>query len=359
VGHKLKICFRVEAGNIIGTGHLMEIVILIKSLRKRINFFAIAIVNDYALCTEKLQSVVDKIEVVPDEVRGDNELDYMIPLLRKEGVTVFVADILNRSTLYYDRLNKEIDKTFVIFDNDGHREIPATVLVNFNITQSPGFYEKASSFNTEYLIGPKYALLDEDLYYKWSGVFHLREEVKKIFVNQGGSDPFGMTAKILKVLLKLNLKQEIIIVIGGARSLNHKKELEELEPLLKGNYKLYKNISQQMMYELISESDMALTAAGNTLYELAFFGIPSIVIGHHGKHDRVASKFHEQGAAVNLGIGTRINEDEIAQTIKLLLRDKEKRGELSMSARQIVDGYGTGRFADMIETELQTTGCNN
>jgi len=358
VEKKLKICFRVEAGNITGTGHLMEIVTLIKSLRKRIKFFAIAIVNDYALCTEKLQSIVDKIEIVPDEFRGDAELDYMIPLLRKEGVTVFVADILNRTTLYYDRLNKEIDKTFLIFDNDDHREIPATVVVNFSITQSPDFYEKASSFNTEYLIGPKYALLDEDLCCKWSGVFKLRGEVKKIFVNQGGSDPFGMTAKILTVLLKLKLKQEIIIVIGGAITTNHMNELEVLKPLLKGNYKLYENITQQMMYELISESDIALTAAGNTLYELAFFGIPSIVIGHHGKHDRIASKFHEQGAVVNLGIGTRIDENEISQTIKLLLCDKGKRRELSIYARQIVDGYGTGRLADMMKTRIRT-GCTN
>ena len=358
MGHELKIGFRVEAGNITGTGHLMEIVTLIRSLRKRINFFAIAIVNDYALCTEKLQSIVDKIEIVPDEVRGDTELNYVIPLLRKEGVTVFVADILNRSTLYYDKLNKEMEKTFVILDNDDHSEIPATVIVNFNITQFPGFYEKASSFNTEYLIGPKYALLDEDLCYKWTGVFNLREEVKNIFVNQGGSDPFGMTAKILKVLLRLKLKQEITIVIGGAMTINHRKELEELEPLLKGNYKLYENITQQMMYKLISESDMALTAAGNTLYELAFFGIPSIVIGHHGKHDRVASKLHEQGAVVNLGIGIQVDEDEIAQTIELLLCDKEKRRKMSMYARQIVDGYGTGRLADMMKAELQS-GCNN
>ncbi len=344
----MKIAFRVDAGNITGTGHLMEVVSLIKSLGRRIEFEAIAIVNNYPLCMEKLKPLVEHIEVLPDEIPVNNEPAILLDFLKKNDISVIVMDLLDKPVDYYRALSHGIERTYVVLDNFVHKEIPAAIVVNFNIAQSQDYYKKAVLYDTEYLIGPKYAILDEDLYDIWSEKAGCRDEVKTIFVNQGGSDPYGLTVKSLEALESLNLQQEIIVVSGGAVTHHHKRELERLKPLLKGNYKFYENISQQKFFELLAISDIALTAAGNTLYEIAFFGIPSIVICHHENHNRVASEFEKQGAAINLGIGSTIDRKKILDKIQLLLMNREKRKQLSDHARSLVDGYGTTRFTERI-----------
>ena len=352
--HEVKIGFRVDASNIIGTGHLIEIMSLIKSLRKRVDFYAVAIVNEYTMCKAKLESLVEEIEIMPDEIAEEEETEMFLSFLKRQGIAIFVTDLLERSVKYYATLNKRVTKTYILLDNDKHVEIPATAVVNFNILQSPKYYEITKQYETQYLIGPKYALLDEELHNKWASRISFREKVDKIFLNQGGSDPYGLTAKILRVLEKLSLRQEVIVVLGGAITPRHRKEIDSLRPKLKDNYRFYENISQSMMYELLSESDMALTAAGNTLYELAFFGIPSIIIGHHEQHNKVAEKFQAEGAAINLGIGTRIDQEYIASAVGSLIENPEKRKELSLRSRSIVDGYGTGRVANKIVQDIQT-----
>lgn len=352
---KISIGFRVDAGNITGTGHLMEIVSLIKSLREKIDFCGVAVANDYPLCREKLAPLVDRLELIPEAVIGDGEFDFMAPIIEEEAVEFMVTDMLKKPASYYEKFAELVKDTYVILDSEVHEEIPATVVVNFNILQSQVYYDELTSSGdggSEYFIGPKYAVLDESLRKDWSDKVSFNEEVKKIFVNQGGSDPYALTAKTLRALEKVNLAQEIIVVVGGALKKEDREELNELRPKLKGSYSFYENVPLSEMYRLLNESDLALTAAGNTLYEMAFFGLPSIIICHHEDHNRVAESFAKRKAAVNLGIGTDVSEDEIAEATVSMINDIEGRRSLSETARGIVDGLGTSRLAGRMVEDI-------
>jgi len=102
------------------------------------------------------------------------------------------------------------------------------------------------------------------------------------------------------------------------------------------------------MHQIMKESDLAITAAGNTLYELALFGVPSIVICHHEKHNKVAKEFAKRNSAINLGIGTKLDLRIIANTVDELLSSREKRLKLSINAKKIVDGLGSKRIAEKV-----------
>ena len=102
------------------------------------------------------------------------------------------------------------------------------------------------------------------------------------------------------------------------------------------------------MIELMSEADLAITAAGNTLYELSVLGVPSLVISHHKDHDSVAAAFAKRGAVINVGIGTEIDERFIALSVDSLLKDSDLRSRLSENVRKVVDGKGSMRVAEKI-----------
>ena len=46
------------------------------------------------------------------------------------------------------------------------------------------------------------------------------------------------------------------------------------------------------MEKWMRKADIAITAAGNTLYELALFHVPCITVSHHQQHHLVASAVH-------------------------------------------------------------------
>ena len=139
-----------------------------------------------------------------------------------------------------------------------HREIDASVVVNFSITQDPDFYRGAQKYATKYLIGPPYFFLDDALI-KTRPVT-VRPNVERIFINQGGSDPFGLTAKIIRALELDNFEQEFHVVLGGLVKDEHRIELEHLKDDLKGNYRFYSSLPKINLYALMEKSNLAISA---------------------------------------------------------------------------------------------------
>ena len=93
---------------------------------------------------------------------------------------------------------------------------------------------------------------------------------------------------------------------------------------------------------------MAISGAGATALELAYLGVPSILIPLSPDQESVARGLSELGAAIfvnpdNPGFGV-----EISKTVLALAREEKKRAEMSNFGRNIVDGFGGNRVADEI-----------
>jgi spore coat polysaccharide biosynthesis predicted glycosyltransferase SpsG len=188
----------------------------------------------------------------------------------------------------------------------------------------------------------------EGLHEQWLRPREIPECVRSIFVNQGGSDPYGLTARILRALELLDLSQEIVVVVGSAVTEAHREELRSLEEEARNSYSFAWGVTPQEVGDIMERSDLAITAAGNTLYELAVFGVPSLIVCHHERHLAVAGRFDEMGAAVNLGIGTGLPTEAIARATGDLLGDRALRQALSVRIKGITDGLGCQRIAEAV-----------
>lgn len=344
------ICFRIDASNKIGMGHLYESISLAESLEKRGAGKIIFLLNNFLPAVDIVRKAGFNSDLM-DDASCLNEIVEAANIssrIKQYKSRVLIVDLLNRSDLYFEKLKPIVEKIAVILDDTGRREIPADMVVNFNICQDEDFYESLAQRKTAYYIGPKYMLHPENMHEYWKKVKYIPEICKTIFINQGGSDPFGLTIKVIKALESLKLKQKIVVVIGPAVLDQHKKEIKQISTGLKNRFQLEWSIGQERMFDLMKESDLAITAAGNTLYELAIFGVPSIVICHHERHNQVASRFAEKKAVVNLGVGLNLNEDNIAETVDRLLGSRETRYLLSVNIKEIVDGLGSKRVAEAV-----------
>ena len=127
--------------------------------------------------------------------------------------------------------------------------------------------------NVKYLLGSKYIPLRKE-FYKENIQNIIKENVSKIMITFGGSDVRNLTPKILEVLnINFpNIKKDVIIGPG----FNNLEEIKKHSN--NANINLITNASTEQMIESMRTSDIAIAAGGQTLYELAHIGTPTIGI---------------------------------------------------------------------------------
>jgi spore coat polysaccharide biosynthesis predicted glycosyltransferase SpsG len=287
---------------------------------------------------------------MPEGLSPGREAAWISGVLGEAGARLLVCSLLGRDDAYYGGLRGKGATLLAIFDDAPQRPVPADVVVNFSILQDESSYRRYEGSGTRYCIGPRFMPMREEFHERWRHPRKIPGQVGSIFVNQGGSDPLGLTARILRGLELLDLSQEIVVVVGSAVQDSHRKELKSLGEEAHNSYSFAWGVSPREMGEIMGGSDLAITAAGNTLYELAVCGVPSLIVCHHERHLAVAQRFAELGAAVNLGIGSLLAGEEIARAAQALLDAPEERQALSERMKGIVDGLGCQRIADVVSS---------
>ena len=359
---KYKILVRADSGNRIGMGHITESLSLLKSIKDNINADILFLTRDYPAGVEKIKQAGFSVKTVETTGSIDKDAENVLNQAKEFAADLIMVDLLRVKRVdqgavvinddYFLKLKSSGLPLVAVFDDTVMLETSADLVVNFHICQDENYYNSLSS-KDKYLIGPKYALLDEN----YSELGKIKKDIPDIcgtvFVNQGGSDPYALTAKIIRSLMKINMNNRIDIVVGAALTKEHLDEIEALGRQCPDNYKFYYNVKPHQMRELMNNADFAVTAAGNTLYELCALGVASLIISHHKDHDDVAEEFARRKAAVNLGIGTQLSEADIAEAVKKIADDAALRKRLSSKARRLADGCGALRVCESIVSLLR------
>lgn len=133
------------------------------------------------------------------------------------------------------------------------------------------------STNTLYCYGPKYWVLrPEFLEYKKRGKT-LQAEPARILLAFGGSDPSNLTSAVLDELLDLDKIFSIDVILGGHFGYEDRLAgVLEKHSAKKANVAIHRNINN--VAELMYRADLAITAAGMSMFEALCVGAPVIVI---------------------------------------------------------------------------------
>lgn len=178
------------------------------------------------------------------------------------------------------------------------------------------------------------------------------KEVKEILVTQGGSDTRGFTPKILRALEKAACPARATVVLGPA--FRHERELQEAASALRRPLALLRDPDE--MAPLMRRADLAVTAGGITLFELACLGVPSIVVCGERFETETADRMAKAGAAVHLGFGGELKEERLSEAVEALAADPEQRKRLSARGKEQVDGQGAARVVQLIRKRLSMSG---
>jgi UDP-2,4-diacetamido-2,4,6-trideoxy-beta-L-altropyranose hydrolase len=335
---------RADASIAMGTGHAMRCLALAQAWQDAGGRAMFAMAEATPAVQERLRSEGFDITRVDAEAGSAADGEDTAKLARKHQALWVVLDGYKFRAEYQANLKGRGHKVLFIDDNGHAGHYSADLVLNQNAYANEELYRSRES-STKILLGPRYALLRRE-FSAWRGwKREIPAVARKVLVTMGGSDPANFTARIMQAVAAVDIDGlEARIVVGGSSP--HFESLERYATRNAERITICRSVSD--MAELMAWSDIAVSSAGTTSWELAFMQMPIVVLAVVEHQWPIAQALGMSRAAVNLGWFSETNEQRIAQAVRELLSDGRLRKEMAANGRGLVDGYGVDRVVSVL-----------
>ncbi len=186
-----------------------------------------------------------------------------------------------------------------------------------------------------------------------AGVCEVREEAKAVLITTGGGDSENIAGKILKKLYANGL--EFHVVMGQFHP--YFQEMKGLEKEYT-NIHIHHNVTD--MAALMRNCDIAVTAGGSTIYELAAVGVPFVCFSYAVNQELLTEYVGREGIGGYAGAWHREPGAVLERLEKQfweLVGDGKTQKEYIFRARAMTDGRGAERIADALLGKNSQSGC--
>ncbi len=339
---------RADGNEKIGMGHVMRCLTIAEALRERgedVLFLTaddkpVKLIEDRGFAVKILFTYYDEMEV---------ELPQLMALFMGTtgGEGVELPRILVDSyfvTEFYLK-NLRLSATVILMDDEKRAVYPCDGLVNYNIYGKTLGYEQDYPADTRLFLGCEYMPLRKQFR---NTEYEVRERVEHILVTTGGGDSCHMALTLAERVVKLPKEkaQDLVWhIVCGPYCL----DTDRLEMLAEKNRRLqiHKNVTD--MSEIMKKCDIAVSAAGSTLYELCSVGVPTVGFYFAENQRRNMESFGKLTPVLNAGDFSIYPEkvlDFMEKEVEVLCGSRELRQKISFAMRHIVDGQGADRLAE-------------
>lgn len=353
-GHS-HIWFRFDASSTIGLGHLQRCLSLGLSLQQ----------DHGAQCHYLVRHPLEEtdwdvirnavfppflLHVLPAHLTLETEPPYLRHYFAQVPCDALLVDLFEGTETYLRSVRDARFPVVVIDDFAALPGYPCDAIVNHHLQAKTLSYHTLPE--TKLFLGPQFALLrPEFLQHRAAQQREYPKFAAKVLVTMGGADPQGVTYKVLTAIGEMaegvQTQLEVCVVLGPAYG-----PVEEIRIAAQSLPQCVVVQSPQNLVSLMDTADVAITAAGGTLLELACLGVPSLIIAITKTQQAVAETWAEQDSAICLGVWDEISTQHIASTLQSVILNQELRTQLGQQAMQLVDARGSHRIATFIQEEL-------
>ncbi len=306
-----KIVFHVIGSIESGMGHIYHSLSLAHEITNHEIIF---------VCHERYRIAVDKIASMDYQVIATNNVLQTILELKPDLV---INDVLNTEEPFIKSLKNNNFKV-INFEDLGNGSHYADIVFN-------ELYDTPQIQGDNYLWGHEYITLRDEFYEAIPHQFN--EKVTAVLITFGGTDQNNLTLVTLQAIIDIAREKGIKIYIVCGSAYLCKTELEifiqKIEyPLLTLTY------ASGVISKIMEQTQIAISANGRTVYELADMNIPSIVLSHHEREATHTFAALERGF-INLGIYQfETSAKKIAANFLKLVEDTDYRKLLYLNILQ-------------------------
>jgi spore coat polysaccharide biosynthesis predicted glycosyltransferase SpsG len=317
----MKAVFFTEAGLLFGYGHLMRCLALAQGFEEKgiESFFYIRGEGNFSDVLKKFKF---------------QNIDWLQTEIPVAADTIAVSDSYYFDPEHCNRL-LESSKKAVFFDDNNRVNYPGGFIVN-GILNAESLYQDKTK-EAEYLLGPEYQVLRKAF---WDAKpVSIKPEIQNILITTGGTDNLNLCPMLLVELNNL-FPESIKTVIIGKGFVNS----DEIKAAADKNTKYVKNADEKVMYNIMSNTDLAVSAAGQTLFELARLGVPTAAVQTADNQENNMLGWEKSGFIERLAL----QNGKISLSALKKFEDPVLRLQRSEAGRKIIDGQGVRRICSWI-----------
>jgi UDP-2,4-diacetamido-2,4,6-trideoxy-beta-L-altropyranose hydrolase len=329
---------RADASIAGGTGHVMRCLALAQACKARgweVGFVLAQSTSNLDSRFLEAGIPVSRADVTPG---SSADATRTIEAARAAKASWIVADGYKFDSAWQREI-KAADLRLLLLDDYGHADhYYADLVLNQNLHASERAYANREAY-TRLLLGPRFVLLRDEFVKHRKLERKISDRARKILVTLGGSDPHNVSRDVLETLARMR-DLEITVVVGGSNP--HLQTLRRLVTELP-EAAISIAVDTYDMPELMDWADVAIAAGGTTSWELAFSGLPSMVLTLADNQEAISAALDRAGLAINIGRWNVEANARLARTLPQLLSDSRRRERMSHAGRQLVDGLGARR----------------
>lgn len=342
MNEKKKVLYiRADANAHIGNGHIMRCLTIADACAEQ------GMQPVFLLADETPQELITargyEARIFGTDYRN---MESELPLYGKmteQGATI-LADSYFLTMEYMEQL-RELGYHVAWMDDLGAQSYPADCLINYNLYAQELDYHKRTQKEICYLLGASYAPVRPSFR---KAVYKVKKQLRNILITTGASDPYHAGCLFAEALLCADPDWQVSVICGA-----YNTDMEKLEKMAE-NYGHRLRVLQHLtdLSDVMYGSDLAITAAGSTLYELCAVGVPALVYKFADNQHQGAEAFSRKTGRCCLG-DLRVHPKEAVKTAceeAERLKDPEARRKISEQMKELSDGCGASRIAKELGT---------
>jgi UDP-2,4-diacetamido-2,4,6-trideoxy-beta-L-altropyranose hydrolase len=354
----MKVFFRVDSSNEVGTGHVRRCLTIAKGLK------AIGVKDVVFICSRLDGNIIDDISNHSFEVRiiaRSSEFNlkdvqqYRVPeinrlyqvqvedaeqtvaVLKNEQPNILLIDsYLIAET--WENIVRPYVKSLVVIDDLANRFHNCDIIIDNNFSDILDRYDLLVPSQCRKLCGTKYVLLNQD----FLSVSNTRESIvniTKILIFFSGSvelNPFAVS--VVNKLTSVNPDSiHIDVVVGG----DNEDVIEVTNSITRPNTTAFGSVPN--FVQLMKNANLAIGAGGITNWERCYLGLPAIVVAI-AKNQVPSSSSLSKGDYINY-VGELSDESpaKIEEIVHHFINNTVLLNRQSKLCQKLVDGKGLNR----------------
>lgn len=268
----------------------------------------------------------------------EHVISGIVPAVRAFSPNVIVADS-------YDLFAADLDALraiarLVVIDDLADRQLPADLVWNGGIQATASQYATRVAPQTRLLLGTAYALLARE--YRELLARPIEPTVSRVLLTVGGADPCGAMPMLYRAARRALPDATFELALGP-----HVAIPRELPP---DSARDIAHHAPPTLAPLIARADLAVSAGGQTCYELAASGVPAVIVWNADNQEPQTRELDRRGIARSAGDARQgaATEPRVEALIAELASSVETRRAMSVAGRASLDGNGAARTAAAI-----------
>lgn len=271
---KASLLLRADASAAIGTGHVMRCLALAQAWQDaggQVTFASAEIPDALAARLNRERVALRQIDSV---VASEADAAATVALARECGASWIVVDGYRFTPAFLDAVRSSGLRVLAVDDMANLDRYPVDLVLNQNLSARRDLYRNKLARDTELLLGPRYSLLRRE--FRTAGATArapLVDRARRVLVTFGGSDPDNHTGRILQRLAAVPGLFDVRVLAGAANE--HVSALRE--HAARAPFPCEVRVNVENVAELMDWADVAITAGGSTVWELAAMRLPALI----------------------------------------------------------------------------------